>query len=370
MNILLFTLEYPPFHGGVANYYGNLVKFWPEPNNIFVLNNNNNNLIKNNRLFLKWLPAISELKKIVKNHNINHVVIGQVLPLGLIGLIFLKFYGLKYSVIFHGLDFTSAIKFPRKKFLTKIIIKNAKCVISSNVYTADLIKTFAKNKMGHKIIVARPGVENVAIADYNAQNVLELKKKYGLSDKIILLSVGRLAKRKGFDKVIESLPAVLESTPNLRYVILGDGEERYNFNLIIKNLKLTKHVIIINETTDKERDEWYRACDIFCMPSRNINGDFEGFGIVYLEANMAGKPVIAGKAGGAGEAVINGFNGLLADGENINEISEAVIKLAHNENLRKKLGERGRERAIKEFDWKKQIMKIYEIINKIPIDII
>jgi phosphatidylinositol alpha-1,6-mannosyltransferase len=124
---------------------------------------------------------------------------------------------------------------------------------------------------------------------------------------------------------------------------------------------LKDKIIIINQTTDAERDQWYNASDIFIMPSRNINGDFEGFGIVYLEANLAGKPVIAGRSGGVGDAVIDGLNGLMVDPENVNDIREKIIKLALNPELRHKLGEQGRRRVIEEFNWKKQVNKIYKI---------
>ncbi|MBU4015184.1 glycosyltransferase family 4 protein [Patescibacteria group bacterium] len=114
---------------------------------------------------------------------------------------------------------------------------------------------------------------------------------------------------------------------------------------------------------DESRNAWYKICDIFIMPARNIKGDFEGFGIVYLEANLAGKPVIAGNSGGARDAVENGVNGLLVNPEDINEISNAIIKLAQDENLRKKLGEQGRERSIREFSWEKQAEKIYNCVT-------
>ena len=94
------------------------------------------------------------------------------------------------------------------------------------------------------------------------------------------------------------------------------------------------------------------------MPSRQIKEDFEGFGIVYLEANLCSKPVIAGDSGGVRDAVKNGINGLLVNSENIEEITEAVIKLAKDKNLREKLGRQGKERVIKEFNWEKQTKKI------------
>lgn len=353
MKILLFTLEYPPFHGGVANYYGNLVKYWPKPDDIFALNNNNGGLISNKLPFLKWLPAHFALNKKIKQEKIKHILVGQILPLGTVALVYAKFYKIKYSIILHGMDLTYAMKLPRKKWLTGKILQNADKIICVNSYVAEMARQAFPNA-GQKIIVVNPGVESHIT--HNSQLVTQLRGKYSLESKMILLSVGRLVKRKGFDKVIEALPEVLKKVPNLVYVILGNGEE-------LKNYELKNNALIINNASDEEKNSWYNLSDIFIMPSRNIGGDFEGFGIVYLEANLAGKPVIAGDSGGTRDAVINGFNGLLVDPENTDEISGAIIKLALDSELRQKLGEQGRERVINNFNWKKQVEKIYKFIT-------
>lgn len=360
MKTLLFTLEYPPFHGGVANYYGNLVKYWPKPYDILVLNNNEGRLINNKLPLLKWLPAYFALRQKIKQKKIEQILVGQILPLGTVALVFSKFYKTKYSIILHGLDLAYVLKRPRKKWLTEKILRQADKIVCVNSYTAEIARqTFPDIRQ--KLTIVNPGVENRLT--YNPQLITQLKEKYNLENKLILLSVGRLVKRKGFDLVIKSMPKVLAKALNLIYVILGDGEEIDNLKFQITNFKLEKNIIIISGATDDERNLWYDLCDIFIMASRNINGDFEGFGLVYLEANLAGKSVIAGRSGGVGDAVIDGLNGLLVDEENINDIAQAVIKLAQNLALRQKLGEQGRTRALKEFNWETQIDKIYKAIT-------
>jgi phosphatidylinositol alpha-1,6-mannosyltransferase len=360
MKTLLFTLEYPPFHGGVANYYGNLIKHWPNKAEISVLDNNGGRLINNKLPLLKWLPAYFALRREIKQEKIEHIIAGQILPLGAAALIHAKFYKIKYSVVLHGMDLTYALKKPRKKWLAGKILGRADKIICINGYTADLTKQFFPLS-ADKIAIINPAVEPIPAP--TPEQISALKKQYNLTDKIILLSVGRLVKRKGFDKVIEALSEALRQAPNLIYIILGGGAELKNLKFQISNLGLEKQVIIINQATDKERDNWYNASDIFIMPSRNIDGDFEGFGIVYLEANLAGKPVIAGRSGGVGDAVIDGLNGLLVDPEDTEQIASAIIKLARDPGLRRKLGEQGRGRAIKEFNWEKQIKKIYKAIT-------
>ena len=349
MNTLIFTLEYPPFRGGVANYYGNLVKYWQEKNKIFVLKDN---LISKKLPFLKWLPAELALRKTIKKYQINHVIVGHILPLGMAVWLCSKFCKIKYSVVLHGVDFSFATRTLRKTIITRLILNKADKIICANSYTAELVKQLLSDNISGKIIIVNPGIDECKESSIKYQ---ELKNKYNLKNKLVLLSVGRLVKRKGFDKVIEAMPDVLKQIPNLVYVIIGDGPE-------LKNLKLNKNVIIITDATDAERDSWYKACDIFIMPSRNINGDFEGFGIVYLEANLAGRPVIAGRSGGVADAVADGINGLMVDPENTAEISQAIVKLAIDSKLRLKLGEQGKHKAINDFNWQKQIDKIYQAI--------
>jgi len=361
MKTLLFTLEYPPFFGGVANYYGNLVKFWPLGKEITVLDNNNNRLINPNLPWFNWLPAIFSLKRRLKRQKIDHVIVGHILPLGTATLLISKLINIKYSIIFHGLDFTQAIKTARKRWLTKIILKNSHKIICTNNYTAQLVKNFLPVHLNKKVSVVNPGIENRLKSNYNHLKT-SLVNKFSLNDKIILLSVGRLIKRKGFDSVIKALPEVLKKLPNLVYIILGDGPELEYLKSETNSLGLDNRVTIIADSDDEQRDAWYNLAHLFIMTSKNLADDFEGFGIVYLEANLSGKPVIAGLSGGVVDAVINNYTGLLVNPENSREISQTIIKLASDKKLREKLGEQGRQRAIKEFNWQKQIKKLYSII--------
>jgi len=362
MNTLLFTLEYPPFHGGVANYYKNLVKYWPKSSNIFVLNNDKNKLINPKLPFLKWVPSFFKLWKNINKNKIDHILVGHILPLGISTFLISKILGIKYSVILHGMDFNFALKSKRKKIITCLILKNSKNIICVNSYTAKLVEKFLGNKYKKNITVINPGINKSSII--NSKYLIKLKNKYNLEDKILLLTIGRLVKRKGIDKVLESLQQVLKKIPNLIYVIVGKGEEINNYKKLINKLKLEKKVIIINNAEDEEKNAWYSLANIFIMAARNINGDFEGFGIVYLEANMHKLPVVAGASGGVNDAVLDGVNGLLVDPVNTCEIKNAIIKLAQNKNLRQRLGNQGYERAIKEFKWEKQILMFYNLLLK------
>ena len=375
MKILLFTLEYPPQIGGVGNYYYNLVKFWSQADDVFVLDNSDDKLINKSFPVLKWYPAFRKLQEEIKKNKIDYVLVGNILPLGTATWLLAKILKFKYGVILHGTDIVYAKKSWRKKLLAKIILKNASHVICNSEFTRNVVIGLS-DSFKDKAIVAYPGISN-EIADSRRQ-ITELKNNYNLENKIVLFSVGRLIKRKGVDKVVEAMPEILREVPNLVYFVAGSGSDEKYLNSLAEKNNLFCHceeysrlgiagnsdaMVFLGKITDEEKWAWLEVCDIFIQPTREEAGNLDGFGIVYLEANLAGKPVIAGNTGGVSEAVIDNSTGLLVDPENIQEIKNAVIKLAGDQELRKKLGEQGRERVQKDFQWKNQIEKIYNFIN-------
>lgn len=366
MKFLLITLEYFPFKGGVANYYTNLVYYWPKNSQLFVLNNNNNELLKR-RGFFKWIRGVFGLFDFIKKNDIDHVIVGHILPLGIAMFIVSKILKTKYSVFIHGMDFSYATKNYWKKSISRLILKRADKIISANSYTADLCLKFLGDDFKNKIGIINPGAKD--FSNFNDEKIKEVKEKNYLNNHQILFSLGRLVKRKGFDYVIMAMQNILQKNPdyNLLYIIAGKGPDLdYLKNLAFSKLgkDWEQYIKFIGEISESEKWALLSLCDIFIMPSRNINGDFEGFGIVYLEANLAKKPVIAGRSGGVIDAVKNGVNGILVDPENIEEISEAILYLLKNEELKNKLGEQGRIRVLQDFNWKKQIENIYLFLTQ------
>ena len=410
MKTLLFTLEYPPFKGGVANYYGNIVKYWPSyaeategkpADTISVLNNNDGWLVNNKLPFLKWLPAVWQLWRATKcpldkgGMGGYHILVGHILPLGTAALVIKKIKGVPYSVVLHGMDLSLALKAGRKKWLAKKILKHASRIICAASFTANMARGAIGGKGAEKVSVVNPGVD--FHITHNMEHITKIKEEYNLKNKIILFSIGRLVKRKGFDRVIEATPAILKEAPNLVYVIAGTGPDEEYLKKLVKGvqhpigcwtplagnqsaavetrqclvstnvdaplIKGDRGIIFLGKISDEEKWAWLDLCDIFTMPSRQIGDDFEGFGIVYLEASLAGKPIVAGRSGGVKDAVLDGETGLLVNPESADEIAAAIIKLAKDEKLRKKLGEAGRRRVEEKFGWGKQVGKICSIIK-------
>jgi phosphatidylinositol alpha-1,6-mannosyltransferase len=170
-----------------------------------------------------------------------------------------------------------------------------------------------------------------------------------------------LVNRKGFDKVIEAMPRVLEKIPNLVYLVAGSGP---NEETLKKKAEKLPNVKFLGLVDDEKKWLLLNLSDIFITVSKYRKDDFEGFGIVFLEAALAGKPVIAGNTGGVDEAVEDGETGLLVDPDDNSAIADAIINLSTNPQLRYELGSKALKRAVEEFNWNWQAKKIFLIINE------
>ncbi len=100
---------------------------------------------------------------------------------------------------------------------------------------------------------------------------------------------------------------------------------------------------------------WYAACDLFAMANRDIEGDTEGFGLVFFEAACAGKPVVAGIAGGTGSAVVDGVTGLRVDGERLKAIAQALARLLSNSTEAQQMGLNGKKRVLENFTHQRRV---------------
>jgi glycosyltransferase involved in cell wall biosynthesis len=178
----------------------------------------------------------------------------------------------------------------------------------------------------------------------------------GSSHVPLLLSVGGVSKAheyKGVDMVIRSMPRILAAVPSVHYVVVGDGDNRRELERLAEREGVACHVRFVGAIRDAELATLYRTCDLFVMPSRvsECAGLWtgEGFGRVYAEAALAGKPVVGSRGGGAAEAVLDGKTGLLVDPFSLDEIAGAVVGLLSNPEAARSMGRRAREWAIENF---------------------
>lgn len=196
----------------------------------------------------------------------------------------------------------------------------------------------------------------------------ELRISYNIpQDQFVLLSVGRHVARKRFGLVIEALHIIKEKLPeiDIKYYLIGEGEETPNLKNLTNSLKLEEHVEFLGYTDITTRNQFYKLSDLFLMPSTEEKESIEGFGIVFLEANYFKLPVIGSFSGGMVETIIDGTTGLLVKPNDLIDLVEKILFLYHNKEIRIKMGIEGHKRVIQEFNWSKNIDDYINVFKNI-----
>jgi glycosyltransferase involved in cell wall biosynthesis len=179
----------------------------------------------------------------------------------------------------------------------------------------------------------------------------------------LILSVGRLVRRKGFDQVIKSLPYLKQQGLDAHYALIGIGEDWDYLKELAGELGVSDRVHLLGHVKADDLPRWYSACALFAMPNRDIQGDTEGFGLVYLEAGACEKPVLAGTAGGTGSAVVDGVTGLRVDGENLEAVQQALALLLSDTGLAEQMGRSARERARANFAHERRVGELRALVE-------
>ena len=234
-------------------------------------------------------------------------------------------------------------------------LKKADYVIANSRFTQDLIIKLGMDS--EKIKVINPGC-NYPI-EINDEFKEFAKKKYGDAFPK-LITISRLVGRKNHQNILMTIKNLLPKFPKLKYISIGDGEERGNLEKLKKELGLDKEVSFVFKSNEQEKLALLEQSDLFVMPSIVHKKSIEGFGITYIEAACYGKASIGGVFGGEADAITEGKTGYLCDGNDLNALYETLLKTLKNENY-KLLGSQALEFS-KNFSWKKIIKKYIDLI--------
>lgn len=252
--------------------------------------------------------------------------------------------------------------FPDKLFLTWSY-NQAKVITPISAYTGEMIKKLSGTKIPMEII--RPGVDfkkfDVAV------DTSEIKARY--RGKKIILTVGVLKPRKGHDVVIKALALLKKERDDFVYIIVGsfgEGRDKYYEELtsLVSENNLKDNVVFVGEVPERDLLQHFHACDIYIHTPRVIHMNFEGFGMVYLEAGACKKPVIAADSGGVRDAVVENETGLMVPENDPEKTAEALKKLLDNPELAAKLGKAGYDYA-KAHDWDTMGERYIGLYNKL-----
>lgn len=272
---------------------------------------------------------------------------GRALPEGLVAWAVARMCGCPVVIYAHGEELTTW-GYGGKYRAMRFALRHADTVIANSGYTQEELLRMGVCR--ERIVQINPGV---AVERFQPGLACgDLREQIGITPgQKLILSVGRLQRRKGFDMLVKGLPELLSRGVDARYALIGIGEDQTYLKNLAQELGVMDRVHFLGHVSAEDLPRWYNACDVFAMPNREVNGDTEGFGMVFIEAAACGKPSIAGTAGGTGAAVLDGQTGYRVDGTRLDEVTDALQRLLTDELLAARLGQSGHRRAVAEFSW-------------------
>ena len=301
------------------------------------------------KILLPTPRVIKACQKLISNRKLSKVAFGAAAPLAMMARAMRSAGAQKVVALTHGHEVWWA-KVPPFSFAIRYMGKNIDVITYLGDYTRGEISKALSEADASKLVQIAPGIDVDHFIPTDSSN---LRAELGLTDKSVIISVGRLVHRKGQDKLISALPEIKTSVPNVHLVLVGVGPHQDYLEKLALKLNVSDCVTFIGRINYAELPKYICLGDIFAMPSRSrfFGLEVEGLGIVYLEASACGLPVVGGKSGGAPDAVLVGETGVVVDGTNPSEIAEACIELLNNPELCALMGANGRAWIIENWRW-------------------
>ena len=299
------------------------------------------------------------MARLIKKEKIDVVHAHWVLPQGFLAYLCKKMFKIPYIATAHAGDI-----FPLKssffRFFSALAVKNSDFCTANSSYTKKEMKAIS---MGKDVKIIPMGVD---LGEFSQKNKnTGLRKKFGIKKEFIL-SVGRLAEKKGIKYLIMAMERVAKKFPEAKLIIVGDGPERSNLEVLAKNLGLGKNIIFAGKISNRELPEFYATADLFVGPSIvTESGDTEGLGVVFLEALASGTCVIGSNVGGIPDIIEHNKAGILVRQKDAKQLSAAIIKLLLNEKLRKRLALNGQRKVKDLYSWDLIGSKFNELFSQI-----
>lgn len=289
------------------------------------------------------VAVLYAIGRIVRREKIAVLCIGELVAGGWLARACRYLFRLKSLIYIHGEEISTRSRYDENGQRRRRALSAADGIVAVSRFTRDtLIGGFGVP--ADKVELISNGVDLARFLP--RPRAAALVARYGLANRPVLLTISRLYARKGMDRVIESLPAVVRHRPDIVYLIVGEGSYRPTLESLVARHHLGRNVVFAGAVADFELTDHYSLGDVFIMANREMpDGETEGFGLVFLEANACGLPVIAGRAGGSVDAVTDQVNGLVVDGNDPAAIAAAVLRMFGDDALRDRLRAGGAEVA-------------------------
>ena len=282
---------------------------------------------------------------------------------GYMGLWLRQWLRLPFVLFAHGNEIMSVASENWSK--PRLALRQANRVLAVSRYTAGLVEQVGVSS--ERIEIVHPGCDADRFRPLPCRADLKEKLLGGRSRGPLLLTVANLVARKGHDMVIRALPLLRQRIHGVTYLIVGDGPHRKELERLVDDAGVRDCVVFAGEARGMDLPDIYALGDVFVMPNREQKDacDVEGFGLVFLEANACGKPVVGGRSGGVVDAVVDGRTGLLVNPTSLEEVGAAVEKLLVNHGLARLMGEQGRSRVVADFSWAGVANRVQRILETV-----
>ena len=367
---LLVTNDFPPKIGGIQNL---LYEWWRRlPSESFAVLTSpysgskqfdaaQSFEIRRTRepVLLPHPLMVHKINKMAKQFGAELVVLDPALPLGLIG----PNLNLPYAVVLHGAEIVVPGRLPVVSRLLARVLNNAELIIASGSYPAAEASRVCRSSK--RIEVITPGVDIQRFKVLSSEQRIEARKQFGVAeDAELIVGISRLVPRKGFDVLIRAVARLSIEFPKLRLIVGGDGRDRARLERIAR--ELMSPTTFLGRVSDDDLPKLYGCADINAMlcRSRWMGLEQEGFGIVFAEAAACGVPQIAGRSGGASDAVDHDITGLIVeDPTRVDDVVSSLRRLLVDKSQLLKMGQASRLRAENLFDYDKLALKLGQVLS-------
>lgn len=289
-------------------------------------------------------------KDIARAEKCDAVWFGAAAPLGLMGVGLREAGVSRLVATTHGHEAGWA-QLPVSKGLMRRIGDSVDTLTYLGEYTRSKIAPVLSPEAAARMVQLPPGVDETVFRPGVGGG--EVRARYGLADRPVVVCVSRLVKRKGQDTLVRAMPEILRRIPDAALLVVGGGPYRGDLEKLVDEVGVRASVTFTGPVPWAELPAHHEAGDVFAMPCRTRRRglDVEGLGIVYLEASAVGRPVVAGDSGGAPDAVLDGETGYVVDGRSTEQVASRVAELLLDPVTAKAMGERGRQWVEEAWRW-------------------
>ncbi len=315
------------------------------------------------------LPVPTVLRRVVdlaREVAADLVVLDPALPLGLIGPRLAR-SGFPYGVVLHGAEVAVPGRLPLLRESLGYVLRHADLAVCAGGYPEAEAVRVAGNKMP-RVASIPPGVDVERFVPLDEAQRTAARRRFGVAaEDRVIVSVSRIVPRKGMDVLVDAAALLRHDYPGLKLLIGGEGRDRRRLEARAQ----ARHspARFLGKVSNEDLAALYGCADVFVMACRQRWGalEQEGFGIVFLEAAATGVPQIAGRSGGAHEAVLDGSTGFVLDHpEDPSELARLVRVLLDDEALRCRMGTAARERAVNVFDYGVLARRLARALDGLP----